>query len=361
MKWIPTKGTYADYCKQTALQLKTWYEKHGIQPIHVRVLVAYYVAAWRERCSAIGIGDRPLLWVRLLRARDLWESLKARPIKKRREEQWAQRGQGLSVAWEDLLVKHVGLFWLSGQTRSKQDWMKGRDCFIQEVCASVGLTLGGYRQRRLEREEQKETRDPTKSRLNFKNDMPEAEEIMDTPSKLLTWSRWERCFLFITDSKSLADVVCGRAATANEADAALLGRIVDGLLCMYDAGWRPPRLQDDPVAWMARSNNKVADGLADLTMDQERSWTRAYTISLKPLESNLVIQTDGGRRSATCAAASLVIGLCAWRDGTFLYEPWLAEGIYMTSDMTVFQTEAVALECAVQVARMKIQSALQGG
>ena len=44
------------------------------------------------------------------------------------------------------------------------------------------------------------------------------------------------------------------------------------------------------------SFKKVADGLADHTMDIRRSWERVFEVSLALQTSNLVIQTDGGLR-----------------------------------------------------------------
>ena len=99
---------------------------------------------------------------------------------------------------------------------------------------------------------------------------------------------------------------------------------------------------------MPRANNKVADGLADLTMDHATSWKKEYETSAGLDASNLIIQTDGGRRTATCAAASLVVGLVSHVRGRCCHEPLYAQGIYLAGDVTMFQTEAIALEVAVQ-------------
>ena len=121
---------------------------------------------------------------------------------------------------------------------SKEAWKSTRDSFIQEVCASAELMLGGFRS--------KEPLDcgdcasgglPKKRNFSFAGAMPQPSEIMGTPVHLIAWSRSEQCFLFVTDSKSLADVVCGRAALQHDRDAPLLERIVDGIRALYDFGW----------------------------------------------------------------------------------------------------------------------------
>ena len=62
--------------------------------------------------------------------------------------------------------------------------------------------------------------------------------------------------------------------------------------------WRPPRLSDDPVLWMPRRYNKVADGLADHTMDRGASWKKTFTVKLNPMNANIIVQTDGGKKEA---------------------------------------------------------------
>ena len=75
---------------------------------------------------------------------------------------------------------------------------------------------------------------------------------------------------------------------------------------------------------------------------------RKYDNSQDPLKSNCVIQTDGGRRSENCAAASLVIGIWAQNRDKFHYEPWFAQGTFLAGGATVSQTEAIAFDEAVK-------------
>ena len=49
----------------------------------------------------------------------------------------------------------------------------------------------------------------------------------------------------------------------------LNSRITVRLVKHFASVWTPPKLSHDPVCWMDRSNNKVADGLCELTMDKQ--------------------------------------------------------------------------------------------
>ena len=109
-------------------------------------------------------------------------------------------------------------------------------------------------------------------------------------------------------------------------------------------GWAPARVHGDPVQWMPREHNKVADGLADLTMDIQKSWARRYRSSLPPGGANVVVQTDGGLRDGDCAASAWIIGLWGIRSGAWTYEPLVAGGVFLDLPCTVFKAEAIALD-----------------
>ena len=100
---------------------------------------------------------------------------------------------------------------------------------------------------------------------------------------------------------------------------------------------------------MPRKHNKVADGLADLTMDRRSSWSRVFQTSLQIQCSNIVVQTDGGRRpQEDIAASSMVVGVVGSVEGSLVYEPCFAQGVFMSSGVSVFQAEAIALDIALQ-------------
>ena len=132
----------------------------------------------------------------------------------------------------------------------------------------------------------------------------------------------------------------------------LLDKIADHFQCQ----WTPPSLCEDPVKWMARSFNKVADGLADLTMDNRKSWTQRFCTSLAVGDANIIVQTDGGRREADCAATGFIIGLWDTKSGTKLYEPLMAHDTFMDNDCTVLVTEAIALDEATAAVQQILHS-----
>ena len=69
-----------------------------------------------------------------------------------------------------------------------------------------------------------------------------------------------------------------------------------------------------------------------------------YPTTLEINKSNIIVQTDGGRREEDCAAASWVIGLWGDDGGGFRYEPLAVQGTYLDQSCTVFATEAIALD-----------------
>ena len=107
-----------------------------------------------------------------------------------------------------------------------------------------------------------------KERLRFAGQLPERHEITETPAAMFKWDQWHHRFLSPSDAKILVDVICGRAILKSEEDTPLLDRIVNGFCDLFNLGWSAPSVLDGPVVWMSRDQNKVADGLADLTMDR---------------------------------------------------------------------------------------------
>ena len=105
------------------------------------------------------------------------------------------------------------------------------------------------------------------------------------------------------------------------------------------------------MVWMPRCHNKVADGLADFTMDRRTSWQQTYTTTLTPAQSNIIVQTDGGLREDDCAAASWIVGL--WRSDAQTFEPYEAGGVFLSTSCTVFMAEAIAIdEASANVQRL---------
>ena len=119
------------------------------------------------------------------------------------------------------------------------------------------------------------------------------------------------------------------------------------MLSHFHLGWSPPSLHDEPVIWMPRCNHKVADGLADLTMDLAHSWEKTFKTRLSPSTANVVAQMDGSLRQEGCAAAAWILGFWGVIGGTYIYEPFMAGVTYITTSISAVACEAVALDEAV--------------
>ena len=113
----------------------------------------------------------------------------------------------------------------------------------------------------------------------------------------------------------------------------------------------------DPVKWMKRCNNRVADGLADLTMDTRSTWHKRFDTTLAIDQANIIVQTDGGLREGDSAAAAWIIGLWGHDGGGYKYEPLIAHGTFLEADCTVFRAEAIDLdEACAEVQRLILSS-----
>ena len=98
------------------------------------------------------------------------------------------------------------------------------------------------------------------------------------------------------------------------------------------------------MRWMHREYNKVADGLADLTMDRRSSWSRQFSSNRLASDLNVIVQTDGGVRNDDCASAAFIIGLCGHSQEGPFYEPILAQGTFIATPCSSFAAEAIALD-----------------
>ena len=73
--------------------------------------------------------------------------------------------------------------------------------------------------------------------VGFANAESDAADLMSTPASLFARDRWEKRFLFIADSQTLADVLCGKSALADETKIPIMERITQGMLSVYKIGW----------------------------------------------------------------------------------------------------------------------------
>ena len=68
---------------------------------------------------------------------------------------------------------------------------------------------------------------------------------------------------------------------------------------MIEHGWSPHETVGDPVVWHRRDYNKIADYLANHTMDRQEDWSHVFAIEDADFhisEANMICHSDGGTR-----------------------------------------------------------------
>ena len=367
LKWLrrclrlrrrPTE-TFVEFLVRTSDLVKSSLARHGHKPIHVHLLILFYRSAFQEGGSGEG---NLVLNARMFRSRIMWEAVKDMPAKRRKLDRFLQRSTGLKVYWEDVLVSFMGLDWRSKRAcMTWRNWLNAMFLFLSHTCSRWNLNWHSSVSEDVDESPAKKQRfssDDTKDRLVFRGDAPEADELLDTVAPLVKWSFPKHCFLYVTDSQSLQRIVCGHARLIESQHQAIISRVATRIAHHFACSWTPPEVWDDPVCWMARCHNKTADGLADLTMDLRRSWTKSYPHTMDAKASNLIVQTDGGLRDGDCAAAAWIIGV--WGDDGQgpRFQPVVAGGTFLISTCTVFLAEAIALdEASAEVDRLILQCA----
>lgn len=158
------------------------------------------------------------------------------------------------------------------------------------------------------------------------------------------WESGSKRFAFIVDCQPLQRITCGHTPLLNDSYAPLFTRVLDNLKGIFQEGFVPPRTVDDPVLWVDRGRNKLADYLCNVTMDRKRSWRKERSIDMPP-EFNVVAVSDGGARPH-CSACGWAVGICFLADGIQKFEPLIVAGTYLDPWVNSFLAETLALEHA---------------
>ena len=83
-------------------------------------------------------------------------------------------------------------------------------------------------------------------------------------------------FCFITDCQPLAGILNGDVVLLNDDLLPLITRVSEKLFEMVEGGWLPNRRGANPIQWHRRCWNKIADHLANHTMNAEKSWNQRF-------------------------------------------------------------------------------------
>lgn len=176
--------------------------------------------------------------------------------------------------------------------------------FVQGVCLLYNLPNPGYEA------VSSQTRRPD----HVFEDAPQGStlhNLMCWPE--VSWDLRSNSCIFVVDCQPLQRITCGHTPLLNDSYLPLFNRILHNICDIVHQGFLPPRLVDDPVLWVKRDQNKLADYLCNVAMDRKRSWRKERRIDM-PTEYHWFAVSDGGAR-LHCSACGWSVGICFLLDG----------------------------------------------
>eukprot|EP00959_Pyramimonas_sp_CCMP1952_P020492 432495-Pyramimonas_sp.AAC.1 len=123
----------------------------------------------------------------------------------------------------------------------------------------------------------------------------------------MQWAGPERHFCFVTDCEPLANVINGETVLLNPDLLPLFTRVSDKLFGLVENGWMTSQPELNPAQWRRRCFNRIADHIANYTMDIQRSWCQKFTPPVDNVsvqKANYVMHTDGGTRANKCSSSA---------------------------------------------------------
>ena len=356
----PSDSGHSAYMHRTARKIEGWYHASHVGMCHHKVLQNVFRAAWKESHCTVECGDAPLLEARTYRDRIWWHSIKDVRYSHRAREGCLQRRPGDVPAWEDPLVTVFGLDWHEMRSRcaDKSEWLRLERQFINSCCAERSLPVwrrsqmassqgsDGYEKDRGQRTGEQSTR--------HIHQMPTCEEL-SIPHEC-THSR-AGTIHFVIDCQPVCNIVCGKASLKDAYYRPIFVRICRKLQrtsCSLGLGITAI---EQPVMWVERTKNQLADTLCNYTMDRGHSWHHEWKHrELTPANMSVVGFSDGGRRSESCAASAWALAIGTVMEGNWSYRLVMAGGTFHARPMHAFLAEAIALEeCTTAAARLLTQ------
>ena len=179
---------------------------------------------------------------------------------------------------------------------------------------------------------------------------------LDGVEKPLPWQLQGRRLCFVVDCKPLQQVSCGLSPLLAANLKVSFETITQNLSWALEKGWLARRAWDDPVLWRRRSENVIADYLANHTMNIGKSWFEAFDWPFEGRllkECNLLAHCDGGSRRQSCSASAWVVEACIFQHGQWLRKPLAMSGTYFDQQISSFTAETLALEdCTCFIKRL---------
>ena len=176
--------------------------------------------------------------------------------------------------------------------------------------------------------------------MPLQHEKPEATKIH------IEWERFHGCFLFMVDCQPLSDIINGRIPLKCLDLEETLADTLHSVEKMLDCGWQPCGLWTDPVKWVPREHNVVADFLCNYSMDTCKTWHQISDLKL-PDQFNLLLHSDGGARRE-CGSASWVVEAAFYDDGERKLQLIAMSGTFYQAPVSSFTAEALALYHAVK-------------
>ena len=254
--------------------------------------------------------------------------------------------QGPLTEWEDVFVSVYGLRWREHRDScaSEQEWHQRIAHFVNEVCKTWRLPIMGSKVGDVVDDGARDGARDGHVKAAFSSIPCQHSPTVETVP--YRWQDHQRRSTFIVDCKPLQEIVCGHIPLIGDSLRPVFRRMVSNLDAILDMTWLPRYNWHDPVIWRRREYNHVADYLANLTMDEGRSWINelawpfeAWTIR----HCNIVVHSDGGSR-AMCSAAAWVVEVGICRGSEWEYKPIAMGGTYLEVRVSSFMAEALALE-----------------
>jgi hypothetical protein len=315
------------------------FQKLGRKMLHHRVLAAIFDLAGSATAPSVQIvGDRDAMW---------WEYFRSIPYHQRRKLGVVHSHSGRRVAWEDLLVKYIGIDWEAKlQKISALDRINKKRDFIDAACAGLGLPAL-----------------PRKSKAGDPRCVfpPKAhhdltiECVVSLEPTMLehdsAWLRSRRQFEIASDCQSLCNLVNGEMHCVHESHLQGLKSILTDLHTIVVGGWWPRAAVLNPVVWRPRSQNKQADAACNLAMNERDDfrWANPNGATLLSKVVALQIFTDGGVRTNDTASGAYCLHAWVEEEGATLRRHLLfVHAIFINAPMTPFGAELTAMRTAAQ-------------
>jgi hypothetical protein len=337
------------YNERTSTRIRDWSQRFNFKQLHHRILKAVFRSAWRETTFQTPGGGALLSQVRGSRHRSWWESVKHESVWTRTHHGFKHWKKGPRTEWEDSFVEVYGYGWraVRDSCQDAAEWESLLPDFINTLCRNWGLpTIASKKEPAAICMEP-----PEKKAKQYGFDGVPSSHWEQASEETYDWHRKSCSFAFIVDCKGLQSLVCGHSSLQGDGLKPIFERTLTNLVNLYDRGWTPAVPWDDPVAWQRREKNKIADYLANLTMEHKNTWSReaAWPFPGYSLEEvNVLAHSDGGTRHGQCSAAAWVVELGLFLEGRWIYKVLSMGGTFFQTPISSFSAELRALESCSQ-------------